>query len=54
MSKHFFTMRLDDEVLEVAQRLAADERRSVTAVIEVAVLAYQKKQERLKQLKEAA
>jgi hypothetical protein len=38
MAKKAFTTRLDEGVLEVAQRLAEQDRRSVTSVIEVAVL----------------
>jgi hypothetical protein len=40
MSKKPFTTRIDEEVLAIAQRLADSERRSVTSLIEVAVLAY--------------
>jgi hypothetical protein len=40
MGKKPFTTRLDEEVLTLAQRLADAERRSVTALIEVAVLEY--------------
>lgn len=40
MSKKPFTTRMDEEVLAVAQRLADVERRSVTSLIEIAVLAY--------------
>jgi len=40
MSKKPFTTRIDEEVLAVAQRLAVTERRSVTSLIEVAVLEY--------------
>ena len=40
MGKRPFTTRIDEEVLAVAQRLADIERRSVTSLIEVAVLAY--------------
>jgi hypothetical protein len=40
MSKKPFTTRIDEEVLAVAQRLADSERRSVTSLIEIAVLDY--------------
>jgi len=40
MSKKPFTTRIDEDVLALAQRLADDERRSVTSLIEVAVLEY--------------
>lgn len=43
MAKKPFTTRMDEEVLAVAQRLAVTERRSVTALIEVAVLEYAKR-----------
>lgn len=40
MVKKPFTTRLDDAVLAVAQKVAESERRSVTSVIEVAILEY--------------
>jgi predicted transcriptional regulator len=40
MVKKPFTTRLDDKVLDLAQRLADAERRSVTSLIEVAILEY--------------
>jgi hypothetical protein len=40
MGKKPFTTRIDEEVLAIAQRLAVNERRSVTSLIEVAVLEY--------------
>ena len=40
MGKKPFTTRIDEEVLALAQRLADVERRSVTSLIEVAVLEY--------------
>lgn len=40
MGKKPFTTRIDEEVLALAQRLADTERRSVTSLIEVAVLDY--------------
>lgn len=40
MSKKPFTTRLDTEVLALAQRLAESERRSVTAMIELALIEY--------------
>jgi hypothetical protein len=40
MSKKTFGTRLDTEVLTIAQMLADQERRSVTSVIEIAVLDY--------------
>jgi predicted transcriptional regulator len=43
MAKTPFTIRLDNEVRAVAERLAAAERRSVTSLIEVAVLEYAEK-----------
>ena len=42
MGKTSFTTRLDADVLDLARRLAIADRRSVTAVIEVAVLEYGK------------
>jgi hypothetical protein len=38
MSKKPFTTRIDEQILVLAQRLADAERRSVTSLIEVAVL----------------
>jgi hypothetical protein len=40
MAKKPFTTRIDDAVLVLAQRVAEIERRSVTSVIEVALLEY--------------
>jgi hypothetical protein len=40
MSKKPFTTRIDDEILALAQQLAEMERRSVTSLIEIAVLEY--------------
>jgi len=40
MAKKSFTTRLDESVLATAQRVAEAERRSVTSVIEIAVLKY--------------
>jgi len=40
MGKKPFTTRIDEDVLAAAQKLAQQERRSVTSVIEVAVLEY--------------
>ncbi len=40
MVKKPFTTRLDDKVLDLAQRVAEAERRSVTSVIEMAIIAY--------------
>jgi hypothetical protein len=40
MGKRPFTTRIDEEVLALARRMAATERRSVTALIEIAVLEY--------------
>ncbi len=40
MAKKSFTTRLDEHVLELAQRIAQAERRSVTSLIEVAVIEY--------------
>ena len=40
MIKKPFTTRLDIEVLALAQQLADAERRSVTAIIEVALIEY--------------
>ncbi|MEI8395370.1 MAG: hypothetical protein WCF85_11585 [Rhodospirillaceae bacterium] len=39
-AKKPFTTRLDSDVLSLAQRIAEQERRSVTSVIEVAILEY--------------
>jgi hypothetical protein len=41
--KKQFTTRIDEGVLAVAQRLADAERRSVTSMIEVAVLEYERR-----------
>lgn len=38
MAKRPFTTRIDEQVLALAQRIAEQDRRSVTAVIEIAVL----------------
>ena len=40
MAKKSFTTRLDEDVLALAQRLAEEERRSVTAILELAVIEY--------------
>jgi hypothetical protein len=40
MSKKPFTTRLDPAILALAQKLAEVERRSITAVIEVALIEY--------------
>ncbi|RWH58163.1 MAG: ribbon-helix-helix protein, CopG family [Mesorhizobium sp.] len=40
MPKKPFTTRLDPSVLALAEQLAAAERRSVTAVIELALIEY--------------
>lgn len=40
MAKKPFTTRLDEEVIAVAQQIAEAERRSVTSVLELAVLEY--------------
>lgn len=40
MAKKSFTTRLDESVLALAQKMAEDERRSVTAILELAVLEY--------------
>jgi predicted transcriptional regulator len=40
MTKKPFTTRLDEEILELAQRLAEADRRSITTVIELALLEY--------------
>lgn len=40
MAKKPFNTRLDGDVVALAQRLAASERRSVTAIIELAVMEY--------------
>jgi hypothetical protein len=40
MVKKPFTTRLDEAVMELAQRMADAERRSVTALIEIAVIEY--------------
>lgn len=40
MSKKPFTTRLDPELLELAKKIAKAERRSVTAIIELAIIEY--------------
>ncbi|WP_435656318.1 ribbon-helix-helix protein, CopG family [Brucella pituitosa] len=40
MTKKPFTTRLDPQVLELAQQLAKSERRSITAIIELALMEY--------------
>jgi predicted transcriptional regulator len=40
MPKKPFTTRIDEEILGLAQRLAEADRRSVTTVIELAILEY--------------
>lgn len=40
MAKKPFNTRFDEEVIALAQRLAQMERRSMTAIIELAVLEY--------------
>jgi hypothetical protein len=40
MGKKPFTTRIDEAVMELAQRMADAERRSVTALIEIAVIEY--------------
>ena len=40
MVKKAFTTRFDESVLALAERVAAAERRSVTSVLEVALLDY--------------
>jgi hypothetical protein len=40
MGKKPFTTRIDEDVLALAQQLADTERRSVTSLIEVAILDY--------------
>ncbi len=40
MVKKPFTTRLDEHVMELAQRAAEAERRSVTSLIELAVIEY--------------
>ncbi|MGJ4859494.1 hypothetical protein ACN6KF_005521 [Labrys sp. La1] len=40
MAKKPFTTRIDPEILVLAQKIAEAERRSVTAVIELALLEY--------------
>jgi hypothetical protein len=42
MAKKSFTTRLDTDVLAVAQKLADVERRSVTSMIEMAIIEYAK------------
>lgn len=56
MKKKPFTTRLDPAVLKLAERLAASERRSVTSLIEIAIVEYAKKQgfEHLSDVNEAA
>ncbi|WP_413992466.1 hypothetical protein ACMDCR_10450 [Labrys okinawensis] len=43
MSKQPFTTRIDAEILKLARRIAASERRSITSLIEVALLEYAEK-----------
>jgi predicted transcriptional regulator len=43
MVKKPFTTRIDDKIMALAQRLAEAERRSVTNLIEVAILEYAEK-----------
>nr|WP_222529334.1 hypothetical protein [Azospirillum sp. 412522] len=43
MAKKPFTTRIDEDVLVLAHRVAEAERRSVTAVIELALLEYAEK-----------
>lgn len=40
MAKKQFTTRIDEEVLNLARKIAEVERRSVTSVIEIAVIEY--------------
>ncbi|UCI19298.1 hypothetical protein FJ970_30575 [Mesorhizobium sp. B2-1-8] len=40
MPKKSFTTRIDPAILTLAQKLAVVDRRSITAVIEVAILEY--------------
>lgn len=40
MPKKSFTTRLDPAILALAQKLAEVDRRSITAVIEIAILEY--------------
>lgn len=40
MSKKPFTTRIDPELLELAKKIAKAERRSVTAIIELAIIEY--------------
>ncbi|MFD9901278.1 hypothetical protein [Mesorhizobium sp. NPDC059025] len=40
MTKKPFTTRLDPAILELAQKLAEIDRRSITAVIEIALIEY--------------
>lgn len=40
MAKKSFTTRLDEEVLALADQLAKSERRSITAILEIALLEY--------------
>lgn len=40
MTKKPFTTRLDPAILAMAQKLAATDRRSITAVIEIALIEY--------------
>ncbi|QNT79290.1 hypothetical protein [Entomobacter blattae] len=49
MAKKPFTTRLDEEVLRAATKIAEKERRSITSVIEIAVLEYVKKIEEKKE-----
>ncbi len=40
MGKKPFTTRIDEAVMDLAQRMAEAERRSVTSLIEIAVIEY--------------
>lgn len=40
MPKRPFTTRIDDQVLALAQRMADADRRSVTSLIELAIIEY--------------
>ena len=40
MAKKAFTTRIDPAILALAQKLAELDRRSITAVIEIAILEY--------------
>jgi len=45
MAKKPFTTRLDEEVVAVARKIAEIDRRSITSVLEIALLEYAERRE---------